>query len=237
MASSLNLSRTHSDVSMVGTAPQIAYKSFEHHLRTPVVRSASDSSNRSPDQTPTPHTMPQFLSPPSPSPPSTLRHQTHRHHHHHSRHLRDLPSVRQFSSHELPAETVIEAVFNPHAATEESPFTFVPDRKDSLHDPSSILRNAFMAAELDGLPSKEESESPESVNGTDGRGVGGGIGKDAKTGWGGIIRTRKEKKEKERRQLQQLQQQQEHQPQHQPQHQHQHQHQQQKHQSAKALPA
>ena len=48
------------------------------------------------------------------------------HHRHHVHHLRDRTDVPRDKIESLPAELIIEAIFNPRAASEESPFTYIP---------------------------------------------------------------------------------------------------------------
>jgi hypothetical protein len=158
--SSLNLAHTISNASMVGPTTQIGYKSFEHHLRS----SRSPTPDRSSSQTPTPSDM--------------FRKHTHRHRSHHSHHLRDVSGIQQFSMHDLAPDVVVEAIFNPHASSEEGPFTFVPHASAEKLEPSdAVVENLWRDLNLMGPegnePSKEGNAAEEAGPGKEGRSVWG----------------------------------------------------------------
>ncbi|ODN99338.1 hypothetical protein L198_03180 [Cryptococcus wingfieldii CBS 7118] len=67
------------------------------------------------------------LPPPPPLIPSLHDMQHTPNHRHHTHHLRPghTPSSKHTDMHDLPPETIIEAIFNPHPAKEAGPFTYV----------------------------------------------------------------------------------------------------------------
>jgi hypothetical protein len=118
-----------------------------------------------------------------------VRRHTHRHRTHHSRHFREPPAIQQFSMHDLSPDVVIEAVFNPHAANEDTPFTFVPDRNSGrdLEGPQAVLEGLFSR-------SGQGSEGKEVDLGEVEAGPGGGKGGK----WAGLrgMRGRREKRDR-----------------------------------------
>ncbi len=169
------MSRNVSSISLTGPVPNVGYKTFEHHLRPDGSGDGSRASR-----------------------PSSKNHKYNKHtlspvrffrsnHPHHSHHIRDRDrndiTTPKSGIHELPPEVIIEAVFNPHPATEEGPFTFVPAAKgERLEHEDAAMDRVLEWAD----PSTAEDER---VNGN---------GKEHKLGWGGRMRARKERKEKER---------------------------------------
>lgn len=96
---------------VTGTA-QTGYKSYEHHLRA----------NPTPNKTHA--TTPDRSG--SLSTQDMVRKHTLRHRANQSRHFKQVPEPSQFGMHDLAPDVVVEAVFNPRPATEETPFTYVP---------------------------------------------------------------------------------------------------------------
>lgn len=178
---------TMSNVSLVGTAAPVNYKSYEHHLRPTRPPSPPASSRRSPS------TM------------DIVRKHTHTHRHrtHHSRHFREPPAIQQFSMHDLSADVVIEAVFNPHAANEDTPFTYVPDRTSGadLEGPQAVLEGLFSAGQ--GAGGVEGGEGGVGIDGEREAGAGGGKGGK----WAGLrgMRGRREKRDRAASNLSQVQ--------------------------------
>ncbi|ORX41158.1 hypothetical protein BD324DRAFT_606802 [Kockovaella imperatae] len=128
--------------------------------------------------------------------PSTAqRHHHHRHHHHH---IRDRPFVPRDKIEHFPAEFIIEAIFNPTAAKEETPFTYVPVEQQGLNLEGGlatlhkVIASAAAREETDG-----GSITTEDSNNRDGDGDNGACGKGAgrdKLGWGERMRQRRERK-------------------------------------------
>ena len=141
-------SRNVSSVSLAGP-PNLGYKSFEHHLR------------------------PEDTVPP-PRPRNMLQFKTH--HHHHSHHLRSRPPTSK-NIHELPPEVIIEAIFNPHPANEETPFTFVPPSRQVERVDPEVRDGNLNVGDLGTGDEKKEG---------------------GKLGWASRMRARKERREKER---------------------------------------
>ncbi|WVQ70535.1 hypothetical protein IAR50_000054 [Cryptococcus sp. DSM 104548] len=74
------------------------------------------------------------LPPPPPLIPSLHDMQHTPNHRHHTHHLRPghKPSSKHTEMHDLPPETIIEAIFNPHPAREAGPFTYISLNPDGL---------------------------------------------------------------------------------------------------------
>lgn len=132
--SSLNLSKNPSMVSLVNPAPQINYKSFEHHLKPPPNRDgAAIPSDGHHLHLPKLHLK-------------SRPHSPHPHRGHLPHHLHEATTLGLGSIHDLPPEVIIEAIFNPHASSEETPFTYVPT---ALHpiptDSTAAVHNALVS--------------------------------------------------------------------------------------------
>lgn len=72
--------------------------------------------------------------------------------------------------HQLPPEVIIEAVFNPHPATEEGPFTFVPMQSGGLEKEEQVLQRVI----LDGRGAEEAEGGKGDVDGGGGKDEGRG---------------------------------------------------------------
>jgi hypothetical protein len=124
-----------------------------------------------------------------------VRRHTHRHRTHHSRHFREPPAIQQFSMHDLSPDVVIEAVFNPHAANEDTPFTFVPDRtnRSDLEGPQAVLESLFNDTGEGAGASETQGGSGDGDGETEAGSRGGKGGK-----WAGLrgMRGRREKRER-----------------------------------------
>ncbi|WVQ85993.1 hypothetical protein IAT38_008161 [Cryptococcus sp. DSM 104549] len=151
----------------------------------------------------------------------------HRHHHHHSHHMR-IPRLGHGHSsgggggrekglptmHDLPPESIIEAIFNPYPAAQAGPFTYVPEKVGMLEGEEEVMRR--VAREVSGEEWEEGSgdtgEGEGGASGTAGGTSGGtglGLEVDGKTKEGKGLwrmrgraraeRARKETKEKERK--------------------------------------
>ncbi|OWZ74068.1 hypothetical protein AYX14_00556 [Cryptococcus neoformans] len=156
------------------------YEPYEHYLQnessiyTPPRETGSPRrcSSQSPDRqsnhnTPPPHpggsspdsfhpNVPQTSSPkPSPLIPS-LQDFPHRIHQHHTHHLRRGRPARHSDMHDLPPETVIEAIFNPHPAAQAGPFTYVPDEYCDAEGEDDVVGRIVMDANDDAEESQPE---------------------------------------------------------------------------------
>lgn len=196
--SSLAMSRNASDVSLVGPAPNLAYKSFEHHLLKPEDinseprrrrTSSKDSRASTPDGKLSKRTNLESIpgtpadqvatneaqSPVAASIRSSRFKRTH--HHHHSHHFRmsfdgfnddsksnvyQLPKTvnQSWGIQDLPADVIVEAVWNPHPGMENGPFTFIPQQisEESLNNEqveAKKLGNGDEAILGDGAEAKE----------------------------------------------------------------------------------
>ena len=176
--SSVDISRNVSSVSLSAPAPNLGYKSYEHHLLRPAdALAARDGLTTPPKKARKPHHP---LSP------------VHffRSHHHHIKSGNNARSSVDSGIHELPPEVVIEAVFNPHPATEEGPFTYVPVSKgQALEHEAAIVEMVLESA---------HAEAGKSLDAEDDRANGGVNGNDHKFGWAGRMKARKERKEREK---------------------------------------
>lgn len=180
---SANISRKVSAISLSGPTPEVGYKSFEHHLLKPDDAARRDRSSTSSSTDRHQYREKDKDKEKEKRSRSTTIHLFRSNHHHHSHHIRDRdddPTTPRSGIHELPPEVIIEAVFNPHPATEEGPFTFVPASKLGLDHEDALLDKVIDSAD----PSTAEEDK---VN-----------GREHKFGWGGRMRARKERKEKER---------------------------------------
>ena len=120
-------------------------------------------------------------------------------HHHHAQHLRSRPHIPHGDRLEhLPPDVVIEAIFNPVASFEDSPFTYVPPGADnrSLESSAFILQRLLASAaglgvaepEEGSLSTRDEEEDDfDADEGTNGNGKKG-------HGWGEKFRARRERK-------------------------------------------
>lgn len=69
--------------------------------------------------------------------------------------------------HDLPPETIIEAIFNPHPSTLAGPFTYVPDEYSDAEGGDSIMEDMVMDANHD-----VEEPQPEKPAKKEGRRLG-----------------------------------------------------------------
>ncbi|WVR08459.1 hypothetical protein IAU60_005514 [Kwoniella sp. DSM 27419] len=137
-------SRNHSDASLVPTSlPSHQYQSYEHHLLKPetpprgrTVKYAGTSGDRGRSKSHSPasgqssprHGYSPVSSKLGPSPIILSMSKVHHHHRHHTHHMRGQRRTPSRSGiHDLPPEVIIEAIFNPHPASVEGPFTYVPE--------------------------------------------------------------------------------------------------------------
>lgn len=82
--------------------------------------------------------------------------------------------------HDLPPETIIEAIFNPHPAAQAGPFTYVPAEYCDAEGEDDVVERMVMDANDD----VEEESQPEKPAKKEGRRLGWirGRGRQEKTG-------------------------------------------------------
>ena len=132
-------SRNESHVDLTEPPSARSTKSYEQHLQ------ASDATRSTPTRAPRPgsssrnsshshhshNQQPHHAHMPLDLSKYSTQHR-YSHHRHHVHHLRDRTDVPRDKIESLPAELIIEAIFNPRAASEESPFTYIPKDRMGL---------------------------------------------------------------------------------------------------------
>ncbi|OCF33610.1 hypothetical protein I316_04683 [Kwoniella heveanensis BCC8398] len=219
--SSVYASRNHSAISLGASLPSHQYQSFEHHLLKPEAQpryqggsspmnrngsggdeylSSAPASNHS---SPSKHQRGVASSTLSPSPVIMSLSKVHHHHRHHTHHIRGHGRVPSKSGiHDLPPEVIIEAIFNPHPASVEGPFTYVPEGPGhtDLAGEKEVLDQVLKDAGGDEGDNPPEGESPPNEDdGAAGAGSGSGEKGKHRLGWRMRGRARADREKKERR--------------------------------------
>ncbi|WVF68150.1 hypothetical protein IAT40_002913 [Kwoniella sp. CBS 6097] len=219
--SSVYASRNHSAISLGASLPSHQYQSFEHHLLKPESQSrhgGSSSMNRDGSdgkgghQSSSPasnHSSPSkhyqgASSALSPSPVILSLSKVHHHHRHHTHHIRGHARVPSKSGiHDLPPEVIIEAIFNPHPASVEGPFTYVPEGPGytDLAGEKEVLDQVVKdAGGDDGESGPPGGESPPNEDdGAAGAGSASGEKGKHRLGWRMRGRAKADREKKERR--------------------------------------